>query len=62
MKSTDLAQLEQMVDKLSIIGVLDHLEEICYLKAQHLQENWQDRKSAKHWEKRAKQIQKAKIL
>lgn len=60
MKNEDLNKVEKLVDDLSVIGVLDCLEEVCNLKAQHLRENWQDEKSAKHWEKRAKQIAKAK--
>lgn len=62
MKNTQIDTLENLVDSMSIIGVLDALEDICYMKAGHLRENWQDETSAKHWEKRARQIAKAKTI
>lgn len=46
----DLEQvLERLIDKHGINGILDALTEVCNAKACHLEENWQDRASAKTW-------------
>jgi hypothetical protein len=51
-------QLEQAIDTIGLPQVLEHLANICYGKAEHLRENWQDEKSAKLWDKNANQLEK----
>jgi len=41
--------LEGIVDRAGLRNVLFALEHICHAKANHLEENWQDLKSAKVW-------------
>ena len=41
--------LEGIVDRAGLRNVLFALEHICLAKANHLEENWQDLKSAKGW-------------
>lgn len=43
--------LEKLVDHTSIAEVLQALSEICYLKSQHIEENWQDHSMARRWER-----------
>lgn len=51
--------LEQLVDKRGVAGVLEVLREVCYAKAQHIEENWQDKPLATDWSKAAKIVDKA---
>lgn len=44
-------ELEAMVDKLGLYGVLDALQVITYEKAEHLRTNWQDSSAARAWVK-----------
>jgi len=46
--------LEAMVDKVGVSNVLYALQHICDAKADHLESNWQDRVSAKVWERDAR--------
>jgi hypothetical protein len=41
--------LEGIVDRADLRNVLFALEHICLAKAEHLEENWQDARSAKVW-------------
>ena len=43
--------LEKLVDHTSIGAVLEALSEICYLKAHHVEDNWQDAALARIWER-----------
>jgi hypothetical protein len=52
-------QLEDTIDKNTLEDVMHALVNICYGKAEHLRENWQDNQSAKQWELAAKRIDKA---
>jgi len=45
------AMLEAMMDKTSVETVADALREICYAKAQHVEENWQDSNLGLLWDK-----------
>jgi hypothetical protein len=45
----DEQTLEGMIDGMGLRGVLLILQDICYAKAQHIQENWQDPGLAKEW-------------
>ncbi len=48
--------IEGMIDRLSLYDVLDAVVEICELKAEHLESNWQDATSAKRWRKYGKMV------
>lgn len=48
--------LEGMVDMTSVAAVLEALGNICYEKAEHLREAWQDHGAAKTWGKDGKKI------
>lgn len=43
--------LESLVDEVSLTCVLELLGDVCFAKAQHLDEAWQDRSGAIHWER-----------
>ena len=47
--STAMVELEGIVDRAGLRNVLLALEAICFAKAEHLETNWQDPKSARHW-------------
>jgi len=51
-------ELESIIDRNGLLNVLGTIEEICYLKADHLRTNWQDEVSAKAWENDGKLISK----
>lgn len=46
--------LEKLIDTHGLQAVIASLSQICFEKAEHIQENWQDDKLAKLWEKNAK--------
>lgn len=41
--------IEAMIDHSTLAEVLDVIGTICHEKAAHLESNWQDPTSAKHW-------------
>ena len=45
--------LEAMVDRFGLQSVLNGLAYICSGKADHIAHNWQDQRSARHWERAA---------
>jgi len=49
--------LENLIDSESLLHVLTGLELICLEKADHIRANWQDKTTAKTWDKDAKTIQ-----
>jgi hypothetical protein len=51
--------LEDAVDSTSLAEVLGMLADICLGKAEHLESNWQDRASARVWERAAKVLNDA---
>ena len=53
------AILESFVDTFGLQNVLNGLACICSGKADHIESNWQDTRSAKHWEKAAVHIMNA---
>lgn len=53
-------QVEKLVDSSSVKRVVDALATTCYLKAQHIEENWQDRLLAKIWERAARILDRVK--
>lgn len=44
-------ELEALIDATSLLDVLTALECICGEKAEHIRTNWQDRITARHWDK-----------
>lgn len=51
--------LEKLIDTHGLQAVLVSLSEICFEKASHTQENWQDDGLAELWEKNAKVLDTA---
>ncbi len=49
--SEAMEQLEAMVDAVGPRNVAYAVARICALKAEHLESNWQDRETAKVWER-----------
>jgi len=54
--SNEFYSLEDLVDSYGTANVLAALREVCYAKAQHVSEAWQDGTLAKAWEKTAKAL------
>jgi Tfp pilus assembly major pilin PilA len=50
--------IEKYVDKYGLTTVLEHIEGICYGKADHLATNWQDARNANVWVAHANSIRK----
>ena len=48
--------IEGFIDTHGLAALLDTIEEVCNLKAEHLRTNWQDEDSATEWEKHAEYI------
>ena len=44
-------KLETIVDSATLFDVVEALQGLCFLKAEHLSSNWQDDKSARTWTK-----------
>jgi hypothetical protein len=42
-------RIESLVDSTSLHDVLQAIEHVCYLKGGHVNENWQDSKTAAPW-------------
>lgn len=49
----ELVDLEKILDRRSLYEIVRALSHICYLKAQHVSEAWQDARLEKRWEKAA---------
>lgn len=50
--------IEALIDKNTLAEVIEALETICYLKSQHLIENWQDAQTSKVWARAGKKLGK----
>jgi hypothetical protein len=51
--------LEQYIDMHGLDFVLQGLADICDEKAEHLRGNWQDERSARHWDRFRNIIERA---
>jgi hypothetical protein len=51
-------ELESLIDKHGLKGVLSAIGNVCFEKAIHLRSNWQDSAAAKVWERDGKLIDK----
>ena len=49
LSQVDMDRLEAMVDNVGLSWVVDALAEICFLKADHIEQTWQDRALALAW-------------
>lgn len=58
-RTQEMEALEAMVDVATLGEVLRQLAEICQLKAQHILEAWQDRRTAAPWIRAAKAVELA---
>lgn len=47
-------RLEHLVDEASLRNVLQALSAVCAAKAEHLETNWQDQRSARVWHRSAR--------
>lgn len=56
MKKQDIEALEGIIDRNSPSSVLNEMANICFEKAQHTRENWQDYPLANQWEKTGQKI------
>lgn len=50
--------LEGLIDHKSLGSVLETLAAICYLKATHAEEDWQDAALARRWDRAGKKLDK----
>ena len=55
-KASLVESMETYIDDYNIDDVIEAIQEVCYLKAEHLRANWQDEASAKSWERIADKI------
>jgi len=53
--------LEQLMDSNGLAAVLDALSEICYAKAAHIEEAWQDDRLAKHWRDAGRELERSEL-
>ena len=56
MDQATLDDLESLVDRFGMSRLLDALADLAICKGEHLRANWQDKESAKVWERDAKRI------
>lgn len=49
--SEAMLALEAMIDKVGTRNVAYAMARLCQLKAEHLESNWQDRETARIWDK-----------
>jgi hypothetical protein len=55
----DADWIERMIDNIGLEGLLATVSEICYLKAQHIEENWNDTALARAWSRAGQIVDKA---
>jgi hypothetical protein len=56
MNKQAMETLERMVDSYSLAAVVQAIGIICYEKADHVAENWQDEQLAKDWHRDAQVV------
>lgn len=54
-------ECEALVDKYNIDVILSKLAEVCHEKAEHIRTNWQDKQTAKEWERLGKKLEHASL-
>lgn len=60
-KMYDKSDIETLIENMSLPGVLSILSQVCYEKAEHLRNNYQDLETARTWEKVGRAVGKIKI-
>lgn len=55
----DFDTLEKLIDKSNVKEVLLTITDVCYEKADFIEENWQDRATARYWQAAGHKIQTA---
>ena len=58
MDETQEYHLELTLDNSNLADLIQSLENICYAKSQHLNENWQDKDAAKAWDRAGRKLGK----
>ena len=51
-------ELEKLIDASSLLDILTGLERVCAEKAEHIRVNWQDKTTARPWDKASRAIGK----
>ena len=51
-------ELEKLIDASSLLDVLTGLELVCAEKAEHIRANWQDKLTARPWDKASRSFGK----
>lgn len=54
---SELDQLESLIDRYTLGVVINAMAVICHAKSEHLQTNWQDPTSARHWTEMAGRLE-----
>lgn len=54
----DSEEIESILDRASLHKFLDGLAQICFEKAMHVDETWQDRTLSKMWDRAGSSIEK----
>ena len=57
----ELEALEELVDRIDLSGVLEHLSVIASEKAEHLRHAWQDDSTARYWDAAARYLDTASV-
>jgi len=55
---SELAKVEDLIDRHGVDGLIDAIIDICYEKEMHVRENWQDHRLANSWQKVASILEK----
>jgi hypothetical protein len=50
-------ELESAIDHSSVRVILEIIAGICYEKAAHIEENWQDKNTARVWDRAGKRVE-----
>lgn len=58
---TEEATLEALIDSHGLSAVVDAVARVAVLKAEHIEENWQDEKTAAYWRRAARTISEAAL-
>jgi hypothetical protein len=61
MTNHEMADLESLIDRYGLNGVVMALAAICNEKAEHVQSTWQDKALAKAWETNASRLDRVLI-
>jgi hypothetical protein len=57
----DQQTLEKLIDRVGVAMVLEHIANICELKAEHIEATWQEPATARPWRDAANTIDGARL-